>query len=106
VFVFKKTKPLKSTYLESQDEKLKLGSPGFFCYINIMIQENYISLYDYLGKAAGVELGKQIYEYAKIKNIKPQIREIKNPKYTGKVMLYPKSLIHEFFQIKKSFING
>jgi hypothetical protein len=106
VFVFKKTKPLKSTHLESQDEKLKLGSPGFFCYINIMIQENYISLYDYLGKAAGVELGKQIYEYAKIKNIKPQIREIKNPKYTGKVMLYPKSLIHEFFQIKKSFING
>ena len=101
MFVFKKTKPLKSTYLESQDEKLKLGSPGFFCYINIMIQENYISLYDYLGKAAGVELGKQVHEYAKIKNIKPQIREVKNPKYTGNVMLYPKSLIQEFFSNKK-----
>jgi len=70
-----------------------------------MIQENYISLYDYLGKAAGVELGKQIYEYSRIKKIKPQIREVSNLRYKGKVMLYPKSLIQEFFQIKKLFTN-
>jgi len=71
-----------------------------------MTQTQYISLYDYLGKAAGSELGKQVHEYAKIKNIKPQIREVKNPKYTGNVMLYPKSLIQEFFQIKKLSTDG
>jgi hypothetical protein len=70
-----------------------------------MIQDSYISLYDYLGKAAGPELGKQIHEYAKIKNIKPQIREVSNLRYKGKIMLYPKSLIQEFFQIKKLFKN-
>jgi hypothetical protein len=71
-----------------------------------MIQDSYISLYDYLGKAAGVELGKQVHEYSRIKKIKPQIREVSNIKYKGKVMLYPKSLIQEFFQIKKLFTYG
>ena len=86
--------------------KLKLGSPSFFSYIIVMTQDSYISLYDYLGKGAGVELGKQVHEYSKIRKIKPQIREVSNMNYKGKVMLYPKSFIQEFFQIQKLFTNG
>jgi hypothetical protein len=59
-----------------------------------------LSLYDYLGKAAGSELGKQVAEYAKIKNTKIGIREVANPRYTGKVMLYEKSFLDDFFKVQ------
>jgi hypothetical protein len=66
-----------------------------------MTQENYISLYDYLGKAAGAELGKQVNEYAKKINAPFKTREISNPKYKGKVLLYTKELLEEFFKLEK-----
>ena len=59
-----------------------------------------ISLYDYLGRAAGKELGAQVADYAKIKKAKFETREVSNPRYTGKVMLYEKSLLDDFFQTK------
>ena len=34
------------------------------------MEDEVLSLYDYLGKAAGPELGKQVNELAKTKNIK------------------------------------
>ena len=83
----------------------RLSFQAFF-YIDNMSQEKYISLFDFLGKAAGNELGKQVHDYSKIKNIKPQIREVNTKTYKGKVMLYPENFIQEFFQIKKIFTNG
>jgi hypothetical protein len=68
-------------------------------------QENYISLYDHLGKAAGSALGKKVYEYAQFKNVKPKTRTIENIKYKGEVMLYPKWLLQEYFQLKYIFTN-
>ena len=56
-----------------------------------------ISLYDYLGHAGGKELGIKLAKFAKSKNAKVETREVSNPKYTGKVMLYEKSLLDEFF---------
>jgi hypothetical protein len=56
-----------------------------------------LSLYDYLGKAAGPELGKLVAEYAKTKNFKSRSRSVSNPKYTGKVMLYTKEFLDEYF---------
>ena len=59
-----------------------------------------MSLYDYLGEPAGNDLGKQVYLAAVRKNIKVGLREISNPKYKGRVMLYPESFLHEYFMSK------
>jgi hypothetical protein len=58
----------------------------------------YLSLYDYLGKAAGNELGMQVSQAAYQAGIKPEEREISNPKYTGKVHLYPKDFLDFHFR--------
>lgn len=57
-----------------------------------------LSLYDYLGKAAGEKLGKEVWEVAAEANIPTQLREISNPKYTGKVVLYPKDFLDFYFR--------
>ena len=67
--------------------------------MNITMEQpdNYISLYDYLGQAAGIKLGDQVYKEAIRKNIKMSTREISNKSYTGKVMLYPEMFLKEYF---------
>ena len=56
---------------------------------------DYLSLYDYLGCAAGGILGQKIaYEAAKLKvNIKTKI--IENPRYKGEIQMYPKDFLSE-----------
>ena len=56
----------------------------------------YLSLYDFLGRP-GKELGKSVYEHAKKQGIKTETKEITNPKYTGKVMMYPKDFLEDYF---------
>lgn len=63
---------------------------------------NMLSLYDYLGYAAGEKLGKEVAEAAIKSQVKIETREISNPKYTGKVMLYPENFLKEYFQSKQS----
>ena len=63
-----------------------------------MKQEEFVSLYDFLGKAAGGELGKKVFEVSQIYKIPTKVREISNPKYKGKVMLYPKEFLSNYFQ--------
>ena len=63
---------------------------------------NMLSLYDYLGYAAGGELGKEVATAAIRSNVKIETREVSNPKYTGKVHLYPESFLKEYFQSKQS----
>ena len=58
----------------------------------------YLSLYDYLGKAAGNDLGKEVASAAYQAGIKMQEREISNPKYTGIVHLYPKDFLDFYFR--------
>jgi len=59
-----------------------------------------ISLYDYLGKAAGPELGKKVNEYAQIRKAQVSSRYIENPAYRGKVMLYEKEFLDEYFRVE------
>ena len=59
---------------------------------------NMLSLYDYLGYAAGEKLGKEVWDAAVNADIKTEVREISNPKYTGKIMLYPEDFLKEYFQ--------
>ena len=57
-----------------------------------------VSLYDYLGRAAGSDLGKQVATAAAKAGIKHEIREVSNPKYKGPIMLYPKSFLDLYFK--------
>ena len=59
-----------------------------------------LSLFDYLGKAAGSQLGKQVAEYAKMKEAKCETHFVSNPKYSGKVMLYTKEFLDEYFEMQ------
>ena len=62
-----------------------------------------LSLYDYLGKAAGEELGKEVWAAATEANVPTQLREISNPKYTGKVTLYPKDFLDFYFREPETY---
>ena len=56
---------------------------------------DYLSLYDYLGCAAGGILGQKIaYEAAKYK-IDIKIKTIENPGYKGKIQMYPEDFLIE-----------
>ena len=57
-----------------------------------------VSLYDYLGRAAGPDLGKQVATAAAKAGVKHEIREVSNPKYRGPIMLYPKSFLDLYFR--------
>jgi hypothetical protein len=61
-----------------------------------------LSLYDYLGYPAGNELGKEVAAAASKSNVKFETREVSNPKYTGKVMLYPENFLKEYFESKQA----
>ena len=59
----------------------------------------FISLYDYLGPAAGKELGKRVADYASSSRVGYKIRQVSNTKYTGPIMLYPKSFLELYFSV-------
>ena len=71
----------------------------------ISSNEEFISLFDYLGKAAGSELGKQVYNFAKYAKAQIRTRQISNPKFTGEIMLYKREVLNTFFQLKKIYEN-
>jgi hypothetical protein len=56
-----------------------------------------MSLYDYLGRAAGSELGQRVAAAATQNKVKIETRQVSNAKYTGDVMLYPKAFLDQFF---------
>jgi len=60
--------------------------------------EELMSLYDYLGKPAGNQLGAEVYKVAKAVRTKVGNREISNPKYKGKVILYTRDFLDSYFQ--------
>ena len=57
-----------------------------------------MSLYDYLGHAAGPELGQQVATAARKAGVKGEMREVSNPKYRGPVMLWPKAFLDLYFK--------
>lgn len=59
--------------------------------------EEYKSLYEYLGKRAGGTLGKIVYETARQDKVIMRQKEVSNPLYTGKIMMYPVSWLDSYF---------
>lgn len=66
-------------------------------------KEQMLSLYDYLGRAAGSKLGKQVADYAKLRKAKYSIRHVSNPAYTGEILLYTKEFLDEYFNAERIF---
>jgi len=61
-----------------------------------------LSLYDYLNKPAGKELGGEVMKASKAHAtfIKIETKTVDNPAYKGKVCLYPKWFLDEYFNEK------
>ena len=60
-----------------------------------------LSLYDYLGKAAGRDLGNQVYKAASAQKIKVTEKHVSNPVYSGKILMYPKSFLDSYFEVEQ-----
>jgi hypothetical protein len=58
----------------------------------------YLSLYDYLGKPAGSELGQEVAAASRNAGITLKSREVENPKYKGAILLYPKDFLEFYFR--------
>ena len=56
-----------------------------------------ISLYDYLGHAAGPDLGKQVASAAAKAGVKHAVREVNHRGWNGPIMLYPRTFLDNFF---------
>jgi hypothetical protein len=56
-----------------------------------------VSLYDYLKKPAGQELGKQVASAAMNEKIHMESKQVSNPKYKGNILMYPKTWLDEYF---------
>lgn len=56
-----------------------------------------ISLYDYLGKAAGAQLGAKVYAEAKKRSIQVKSKTIHTKTYSGEVLTYPENFLNEYF---------
>ena len=57
-----------------------------------------VSLYDYLGHAAGPELGKQVAYAAAKAGVKHEIREVNHRGWKGPIFLYPKAFLDLYFK--------
>jgi hypothetical protein len=62
------------------------------------MEEQYQSLFDYLKRPAGPDLGKAVAEHAKQLKVRPKSKDVSNSKYTGKVLMYPKSFLDGYFK--------
>ena len=57
-----------------------------------------MSLYDYLGHAAGSDLGQKVATAARQAGVKGEMREVSNPVYKGPVMLWPRAFLDLYFK--------
>ena len=65
-------------------------------------QEPTVSLFDYLGYAAGARLGKEVAQAAVRCNEKVAKKAISTRTYTGDVLLYRQQFLKEFFDGKQN----
>jgi len=59
-----------------------------------------VSLYDYLGRAAGKSLGGEVFRTAMALRENIEEKAISNPAYTGNVHLYRREFLDEYFKKK------
>lgn len=69
-----------------------------------LTNDTYVSLFDFLGRPAGIELGTKVYKESCRRNEKTKIRNISNKKYTGKIMLYRQEFLEQYFTLPNNDI--
>ena len=70
-------------------------------------QTELISLYDYLGKAAGKELGGKVYQFANIMGAKTGTKTVSHSPYQkGRIMTYERHFLDQFFNAESLFNNN
>lgn len=57
----------------------------------------YKSLFDFLGKAAGPQLGKEVAKAAIIEGIPTQSKNVSNKQYKGEIKMYPIFWLEGYF---------
>lgn len=57
-----------------------------------------MSLYEYLGRAAGSDLGKKVAEAASKAKVKITSHYVENSKYKGDILKYPKEFLDSYFR--------
>lgn len=62
-----------------------------------------LSLYDYLGRAAGSKLGELVAKYAKLRKARYGVKEVNHFGYQGTVQTYTKEFLDECFEARKVF---
>ena len=67
--------------------------------------EKMVSLYDYLGRAAGKKLGEEVAIAARTMQIPMEKRYVQNKKYKGFVLLYPENWLIGYFSTGQSNYN-
>lgn len=67
--------------------------------------EKFLSLYDYLGKAAGPELGKEVHSAAIAVGVPTDRRYVSNPSYKGWIQMYPENWLIGYFSTGQSNYN-
>jgi ribosomal protein L18 len=63
------------------------------------MEKEMLSLYDYLGYAAGDRLGKDVAKKAAEQKVTYAVKYVENPKYKGEIMMYPKSFLDLYFKL-------
>ena len=61
------------------------------------MEVKYISLFDYLGKPAGKEVGARVNERAREFGVLTKDKEVECENYKGKVNLYPEAFLEYYF---------
>ena len=60
--------------------------------------EQMMSLYDFLGKAAGPDLGKAVATAAAIAKVPITSKQVTTRTYSGEILMYPKSFLENYFK--------
>lgn len=65
--------------------------------VKVTYSTEMLSLFEYLNKPAGPDLGREVAKAAYAAKVKIDKHQVSNPKYTGLILKYPKSFLDEYF---------
>ena len=65
------------------------------------MENQMLSLFDYLGYAAGDRLGKDVAKKAAEQKVTYAVKYVENPKYSGEILMYPKDWLDKYFQVEQ-----
>jgi hypothetical protein len=84
----------------SEFDFTKLDLSELFMEETVEQNPELLSLYNYLGRAAGKSLGGEVFRTAMALKETVEERAISNPAYTGNVHLYRREFLDEYFNNK------